>query len=334
MTKAALLVEEWRGQLVECEYWGHVVGIDLQGNIRYQVGDPHHVTYLRSAAKPFQAIPFFRRQLHTKYDLTLEEQAILTASHRGQSFHVNTLEKLLVKLGLHEGLLVCGASFPLHTASHYRMLHDGHLERKLYHNCSGKHIGMLAVCQAEEYALHGYEKDDHPLQQEMRAIIGEMAVLQGDRIQLGIDGCGLPVYAMPLYHAAQAFLKLAHPELIQDTATSAAVRDLTAAMNGSPDWVSGTGLICPALLNDANIIAKGGAKGIYCFALKRERVAFALKVADGSEEKWAYVVAAILTQIGYQDETTIARLRKLCPDEIRNSLGAVVGQYRIGFQLE
>lgn len=334
MTNAALLVEERRGHLVECEYWGHVVGIDLQGDIRYQVGDPYHVSYLRSAAKPFQAIPFFRRQLHKKYDLTLEEQAVLTASHRGQSFHVIALEALLDKLGLNEGQLVCGASFPLHTPSHYRLLQDGHQERKLYHNCSGKHVGLLAVCQAEGYVLQGYEQDDHPLQQELRAIIGEMAGLQWDRILLGIDGCGLPVYAMPLYHAAQAFLKLARPEMIKDTATSVAVRDLTAAMNDCPDWVSGTGLICPALLKDANIVAKGGAKGIYCFALKREGLAFALKVADGSEEKWAYVVATILTQIGYKDETTIARLRKLCPDEIRNSLGAVVGRHRIGFQLE
>ncbi|CAN7402653.1 asparaginase [Paenibacillus sp. LjRoot153] len=333
MTNAALLVEERRGHLVECEFWGHVVGIDLQGNIRYQVGDSYHVTYLRSAAKPFQAIPFFRRQLHKKYGLTLEEQAVLTASHRGQSFHVNTLEALLDKLSLNEGQLVCGASYPLHTPSHYRLLHDGHLERKLYHNCSGKHLCLLAVCQAEGYPLQGYEKDDHPLQQELRAIICEMAGLNRDRLQLGIDGCGLPVYAMPLYHVAQAFQRLAHPEIMEDAATSAAARDLTTAMNACPDWVSGTGLICPALLRDANIVAKGGAKGIYGFALKREGLAFALKVADGSEDKWAYIVAAILSQIGYEDGTTIERLRELCPDEILNSLGAVVGRHRIGFQL-
>jgi len=139
---------------------------------------------------------------------------------------------------------------------------------------------------------------------------------------------------MPLYHAAQAFLKLARPELIEEAATSAAaVRELTAAMNSRPDWVSGTELICSALLMDANIVAKGGAKGIYCFALKREGLAFALKVADGSENKWAYVVASILSQIEYPDETTIARLRELCPEEIRNILGAVVGQHHIGFQL-
>ncbi|GGA00475.1 asparaginase [Paenibacillus marchantiophytorum] len=333
MTHAALLVEERRGHMVECEYWGHVVGIDVLGGIRYQVGDPYHVTYLRSAAKPFQAIPFFRRQLHKKFGLTVEEQAVLTASHRGQSFHVNALESVLDKFGLAEGHLVCGASYPLHAPSHYRLLHEGQLERKLYHNCSGKHLGHLAVCLAEGYALQGYEKHDHPLQQEVRAVIGQMAGLSEERLQHGVDGCGLPVYALPLYHAALAFLKLARPELIEDAATSAAVRELTSAMNSCPEWVSGTELICPALLKDANIVAKGGAKGIYCFALKREGLSFALKVADGSEDKWAYVVAAILSQIGYQDEATIARLLALCPHEIRNSLGDIVGRHRVGFQL-
>lgn len=334
MSNAALLLQEWRGNIVESEYWGHVVGVDVQGTIRYQSGDPYHVTYLRSAAKPFQAIPFFRRQLHKRFGLTLEEQAVLTASHRGQPFHVDVLESLLGKLGLNEDQLVCGATYPLHTPSHYRLCHDGMAERKLYHNCSGKHLGLLSVCHAEGYPLQGYEDADHPVQREARAIVSELTQLAEERIQLGTDGCGLPVYALPLYHTAQAFLKLARPELIGEASISAAVRELTAAMNGRPEWVSGTDLLCPALLKDSNIVAKGGAKGIYCFALKREGQAFVLKVMDGSEDKWPYLVASILRQIGYSDEGTIERLLELCPEVIRNSRGAAVGHHQIGFRFD
>lgn len=333
MNNAALLLEEWRGTIAETEFWGHLVGIDSQGTIRYQAGDPYYVTYLRSAAKPFQALPFFRRQLHKQYGLTLEEQAVLTASHRGQPFHVEALDSLLRKFNLNEDQLVCGATYPLHAPSHYQLCHECREERRLYHNCSGKHLGLLAVCLAEGYALEGYERVDHPLQREVLAAVSEMAGLPQEHIQLGIDGCGLPVFAMPLYNTAQAFLKLARPELIGDPATSEAVRDLTAAMNGRPEWVSGTRLICPALLKDSNIVAKGGAKGIYCFALKREGLAFAFKVLDGSEEKWPYLVASILLQIGYPDENTIGRLLELCPEEIRNSRGEIVGRHQAGFRL-
>jgi L-asparaginase II len=333
MSDAALLLEERRGSITECEYWGHVVGIDTKGDILYRAGDPYHVTYLRSAAKPFQAIPFFRRQLHKQFGLTLSEQAVLMASHRAQPFHLEALESLLNKFRVREEQLVCGASYPLHALSHYRLVLDGQPERKLYHNCSGKHLGMLAVCAAEGFSTHDYADEAHPLQRELREVVSMMSGLAEDRIGLGIDGCGLPVYAMPLYHAAQAFLKLAHPELIGDASIADAVRALTAAMNGRPEWVSGTDLICPALLADENIVAKGGAKGIYCFALKREGLAFALKVLDGSEEKWAYVVASILRQIGYPDERTIERLLRLCPEDIRNSTGTRVGYHRIGFQL-
>ncbi len=329
--KAGLLVEEHRGPLVECEYVGHLVAVDLNGAIVREIGNPRHVTYMRSAAKPFQALPFFARGLHRQLKLTEDEQAILTASHRSQPFHVETLESLMAKIGVEERQLACGAAYPLHGPSRVELLKREAPARRLYHNCSGKHLGMLAVCRAAGYPEQGYEQPSHPLQREIIDLLSELSGCDAEDIAIGIDGCGLPVFGLPIYHMARAFLRLARPETIGDGKLSAAASDLTAAMHTRPLWVSGSDLICPALLEDPNIVAKGGAKGIYCFALKEQGIGIAFKVMDGSEDKWPFVVASILMQIGYEDKRTIERLLRLCPVEIVNGSGTLVGEHRIGF---
>lgn len=329
--RAALLVEEFRGRLAECEYVGHAAIVDASGSIVRELGNPHHLAYMRSAAKPFQALPFFVRGLHRELRLTPEEQAILTASHRAQPFHVAALEALMAKVGVDERQLVCSATYPLHGPSRVDLQKREAPARRLYHNCSGKHLGMLAVCRAAGYPEHGYEDPAHPLQREIVGILSELSGYDAAAVVIGIDGCGLPVFGLPIYHMAQAFLRLACPEMIADTRLAAAVADLTAAMHERPLWVSGSELICPALLEDANIVAKGGAKGIYCFALKQQQIGIAFKVMDGSEDKWPFIVASMLRQLGYENEETIERLLRLCPVHIVNGAGTVVGEHRIGF---
>lgn len=331
---AALLVQELRGNLVECEYEGHICGVSYAKTVKYKVGNPHHVAYMRSSAKPFQAIPGFRIGAGERFGFTDKELTLIMASHRAEPFHVQAAESMMRKIGVSEPDLACGWSYPLNEAARHALVAQGKPMRPIYHNCSGKHLGILAYCKAMGYPLKGYQEPDHPAQKDILAVLAMMAEYPAEQIRIGIDGCGLPVFGLPLNHIALAYLKLACPELIEDAATRAAVEQITSLMNDNPEMVSGTDMICSTLLMDDNIVAKGGAKGIYCFGLKKERLAFALKVMDGSEEKWPLIVASILEQIGYSRTKTIERMYRLCPKPLANAGGTIVGENRAVFRLE
>ena len=327
-----VLVEEYRGGVLECAHVGHICGMDGRG-IRYAVGNPEHVTFLRSAAKPFQAIPAIRRGIDERFGLTGKETAITVASHRGEPFHIEAVESILDKIGLSENALACAATYPLNPEAREAVLRANGQKRKVYHNCSGKHAGVLALCRANGYDTESYCDPNHPAQKEIVATLSMMSEVPAERIAIGVDGCGFPVFALPLSGIAKAYLKLACPDLIADAETREAVKKLTSLMNRHPEMVAGTDFICSVLLEDDNIVAKGGAKGVYGIGLKAERMAFALKVMDGSEEEWPHIVAAILEQIGYSNKTTIENLYRIAPTQIRNDGGKPVGESRTVFRL-
>lgn len=146
------------------------------------------------------------------------------------------------------------------------------------------------------------------------------------KIHTGIDGCGAPVFAIPLKNMAIAYLKLARPELIDDLPIREAVVKLSAVMNQENHIIAAQNFICTALLKDPNIVAKGGAQGVYCFALRNEGVSFALKIMNGSESPWPNVIASVLEQIQYTNQETIERIKALSPAFVRNDAGQEVGE--------
>lgn len=327
------LVLEFRGGMVENVHYGHIVGVDETGAVRYVAGDPDFATFMRSAAKPIQALPFFMERLDEKLGFTEREQAIMMASHRALPYHVDAVDGMLSKLGLTEERLVCKPTYPLDAGARDSLVAERKPQRRVYHNCSGKHLGVLAYCKAMGYPLEGYYSPDHPAQRRILEVAAELAECRVEEIRLGTDGCGFPVFGLPLRSMATAFLKLACPDRIADPAMRRAAERVGALMNAQPNMISADYLICPNLLKDPNIIAKGGAKGVYCFGLREERLAFALKVTDGSEEEWPIVVASMLEQIGYRHTETIERLRRIGPRDIVNDNGLVIGENRSVFRL-
>lgn len=132
---------------------------------------------------------------------------------------------------------------------------------------------------------------------------------------------------------AAAYVKLARPELIDDPKTAKAAAFIASAMNRHPQLVAGSGRIDSILLADPNIVAKGGFKGVYAFALRKERLGVAFKVLDGSEEEWGLIVTAILEQLGYGNEETLRKLRSAFPSAIKNDEGWEVGHAETAFSL-
>lgn len=332
MTEAPL-VEEYRGGWLENVHAGHICVVDGRGAILRSAGDPLFSAFMRSSAKPLQALPFFMHRVFERYPFSEAELAMLAASHRAEPRHVAALESMLAKTGLTEEMLVCHPTYPLSAAACRDVVAAGGGKRRIYHNCSGKHIGVLALCLAKGYPTEGYWRDEHPAQAEIRRAIAEMAGVTEAEIVAGTDGCGLPVYALPLDRIAYAFLRLANPDLIEGASLRAAAAAIAGIMNRHPDMLSGEGLICPALNRDENVVAKGGAKGVYAFGLRKERLGVALKILDGSEEEWPLIVATILAQLGYEGAETIGRLRELAASDIVNDNGLVVGESRAVFRL-
>ncbi|WP_199617396.1 asparaginase [Paenibacillus alkalitolerans] len=330
---AERLVEEYRGGTLENIHYGHICGIDDTGQVVYSAGDPHWVSFMRSAAKPFQAVPAFVHGIGDAYGLTDRELTLLTASHRAEPYHVEALESMSRKIGIGEECLVCAQTYPFSMSARDELVLGGKPRRRIYHNCSGKHLGVLALCKALGYGIEGYDQPSHPAQSQILKTVSLFSGCKEEEIQLGTDGCGFPVFALPLNRIAAMFLKLACPDLIEDPAVRKAAEHISRIMNEYHDMVSAPWFICSNLLKDPNIAAKGGAKGIYGFALRKERLSFALKVLDGSEDEWPLIIASILEQIDYGNKETIDRMYSLTPRELKNDAGLVVGSNKAVFRL-
>ncbi|MEC0372652.1 asparaginase [Paenibacillus chibensis] len=330
----SVLVKEYRAGIMECAHHGHICIVNDQGKIGASAGEPDFVTFTRSAAKPLQAIPGIRGGIISHYGFSEQEIAIMTASHLAQPVHVEVLESIMRKTGLTEKELVCAPSYPLSEDSKEDVLrHDGS-KRRLFHNCSGKHLGVLAYCKMKGYPLEGYADPGHPVQKEIIETVAMMCGIEPKQISLGTDGCGFPVFALPLSAMASAYLKLACPDLIEDEATREAVTTIAQAMNRYPEMVGGSGRVDSLILRDENIIAKGGFKGVYCFGLKKERLGIAFKVLDGSEEEWGWIVESILSQIDYSNKGLIEQIREAFTHDIYNDEGKHVGYAEAVFHLQ
>ncbi|MBS4223651.1 asparaginase [Lederbergia citrea] len=327
------LIEEARNGLVENIHHGLICGVNDQRQSIYNVGNEEQYVYYRSASKPIQAIPVFLSNIISKYNLTDEEAALFTASQRGETYHISALKSLLHKLPVKEEELFCPASYPLNAGPKEEMIRNQESKRRLYHNCAGKHLGFVAMCRELGYPVDGYWEESHPLQQKILSILSELSEVPETKIIKGIDGCGVPVFAIPLKNMAITYLKLACPDLIMDDHMKQAVKNMTRVMNEHSNIVASEDFVCSVLLKDPNIVAKGGAQGVYCFGLKKERMGFALKVLSGSEDVWPNILASILEQIEYSNKETTASLRALKPSVVKNDSGMAVGEIKELFLL-
>ncbi|MBC6975929.1 asparaginase [Bacillus sp. Xin] len=238
-----ILVEETRANLLENMHAGVICGVNEKKEVKYQVGNAKHKTYFRSAAKPIQALPAFLTGIDKKYELTKGEAALLTASHRGESYHIEVLETMKTKLSINENELFCPASYPLNAKPKEDMLWQNVEKRKLYHNCFGKHMGFIAVCHELGYPVEGYWEREHPLQLKILDILSYLSECSLSDIHIGVDRCGVPVFAIPLRNMAITYLKLACPHLIGDVALRNAVERMTSVMNQEYKMVASANFI-------------------------------------------------------------------------------------------
>jgi L-asparaginase II len=292
-----VLVDVTRDGVVESVHRGHLAVCDPDGTVVAGLGTPEIEVYVRSAAKPFQALASLEKIDAAGVELGTEAVAIMCASHVAGDEHQIEAAHLLALADLDEDALGCPAALPDDGAA----LLPGEGPSRLAYNCSGKHGGFLLaeVCAGRDPA--GYLDPAGPLQTRVRERLA--AVAGATPTGPGVDGCGAPAWRLPLSALARAFARLiegATPEL-------ARVRD---AMTARPDLVGGLGTVDTSLmLADAGVVAKRGAEAVLAAGALTDRgpVGVAVKISDGGARATGPVVGAVLEALGMAVPASVLR---------------------------
>lgn len=327
---AEILASVIRGGTIESVHRGHFIIVDGKGDTIASAGDPRTVTFFRSAAKPFQALPFIIGGAADAFGCSEEEIALACASHSGEQRHVRIAKLILDRCGLTEDYLRCGTHLPFSEKEAERMMRAGEHPTQLHNNCSGKHAAMLAFAKHAGEDLASYTAIYHPVQQAILKCVGEFAEVSTNEIALAVDGCAAPNFAMPVAAMAKSFMNLIDPSGF-DEKTALACRRIVSAMTAFPELIGGSERLDTMVMQAAEgrIISKVGADGVWlCGVLPCEKwpsgLAIALKIEDGDDRRGRPVIAVeLLRQL---DIFTIQDLPEVSPMPIKNRRGDVVGR--------
>jgi L-asparaginase II len=272
-----------RSGFVESVHLGSVAVADAEGRLTASAGDPGRVSFARSSMKPLQAAVSLSL---IEEELSDAEAAVMCASHNGEPPHVAAVGSLLARGALGFEALRCPPDRPIDPESSLVVPEP----RPEFHNCSGKHAGMLLACTARGWDPGSYRDPSHPLQGEVMAAVRTAG---GEPEYLGVDGCGVPVHALPLVRMARLYARLAAPDRLGSLAPSAA--RATGAMRAQPYQVAGRDRVCTAaMVAVPGVILKVGAEGMICAALLERGLGVAVKVEDGSARALAPAVIRAL----------------------------------------
>src|ERR1043165_1164949 len=178
------LLEVTRGNIVESVHYGSIAVVDSNGKLIASYGDPQEVAFLRSSAKPFQALPFVERGGVEYFGFTPRELAISCASHEGSDLHVQIVEGMQKKIGVEESQLQCGVHMPDDVEAFKSLIIHNRQPTPNQNNCSGKHTAMLAHARMRVLPLENYLDINHPVQQDILASFAEMCQLTSKDIEI------------------------------------------------------------------------------------------------------------------------------------------------------
>jgi L-asparaginase II len=349
------IFEVTRGRIVESIHFGAAAVVDSGGHLLAWLGDPKVLTFLRSSAKPFQALPFIERGGDQTFHLTSKEVALICGSHDGTDEQVEVLKGIQTKVGVQESDLLCGSHPLSHVSTVEAMRARGEVPTPNRHNCSGKHTGMLAAARMRGLPIADYVNPEHPVQKTILETLAEICSLPVEQVEVGTDGCSVPNFAVPLYNAALGFARLCDPRGLPSE-RAAACRRITQSMMANPIMVAGSGRFDTRLMEvcSGRMVVKGGAEGYMLLGImggvlgaESPGVGIAFKISDGdltirkaNGETYNRVRPAvaleILRQMGYISEK---ELELLSADfgpvkPVTNWRKLVVGEARPAFTLQ
>jgi len=335
MNANPVLVEVTRGEMVESRHRGAVALAHSNGQTISGIGDVTRLIYPRSALKPLQALHLIESGAAAAYQLGEREIALACASHNGEEPHVAAVVQWLKRLGLDESALECGAHPPRRSFDREALLSQGKKPGPAHNNCSGKHCGFLTAALHGEHPPQAYIAREHPVQQAVMTLIGELAGISLQEAPHGIDGCGIPVAGIPLDHLAMAFARFASGDGLSGGRASAA-RQVYDAMVNEPFMVAGTKRWCTNAIEAGRgaFIVKTGAEGVYCAAIPEAGIGVALKIDDGAHRASECAMGAVLSKIPGLRALFADSPAELIRVPVKNVAGKTVGEIAPGSALQ
>jgi L-asparaginase II len=248
------------------------------------------------------------------------------------------VEKVLTRLGLTAAHLQCGIHAPSHRPTAQALVKAGQAPTTVHNNCAGKHAAMLALCVHHGWPVEQYLDTQHPVQQLILQTIGEVTGVSIDRITVAIDGCGAPVFYVPLSRIALAYAKFAAAAqgMLSAGPLTPAMETVARACLAHPRLIAGDGRLCTDIMQalPGRVIAKTGAEGGYGLALTGAGLGVAIKVADGQARGLNPTAIETLNQLQVLTSEAKAALTGYHQPAIKNHRKEIVGQVRTVFTLK
>jgi len=336
------LVEVKRGSITESRHRGYIVVVDPDGNIIASLGAPEYVTYLRSSAKPFQALPLLISGAADRFGFTDREVALTCGSHNGEPIHTELAASILQKIGLTPEALHCGAHEPYGIEAALELRKRGEEPNALHNNCSGKHAGMLAVAVHLGAPIDNYESPRNPVQKAIADVVSQFSGVPVTDMAIGVDGCGAPVFGMTVKAMALSYARLISPPASFDKTTRDACERIVRVMGAYPELIGGTSdRLDTELMRAApqRLISKVGAEGVYTAGIRPSEewpngLGIALKIEDGDDKRARpTVVIESLRQLGVLRDESLEAMARYAFFPVKNRRGDVVGEITASFGL-
>lgn len=327
MASNPILIESYRGSTLESFHRGAISIVDENGEEIFAYGNTMQWCYPRSTMKLFQHLPFLLSGLFEEVGLTPSQLALMCGSHNGEDVHVKEAISILDKNKIDSSKLQCGAQWPELKDDQIKLFGKSKTPSALHNNCSGKHAGFLLYCQLRNWPLQNYLDPEHPLQKEIRKVVAEIYEFPEENLEIGTDGCSAPVYAMPLKHQALAYKNLVNPSnQLKDYKEH--LDTVVKACTSYPEMVAGSKRYCTDIMKVAGdqIVAKTGADGVYCMALRNQKWGIAIKIDDGSMGPQYLVAQQVLNHLINFTEDSRIKLSKYTEETKVNYSKKVVGK--------
>lgn len=330
-----ILVKDYRGELEDLIHPGIITIVDYKGNLLHSIGDEKRFVFARSSMKPIQALSIVESGAFDHYDISEKELALMCASHSGEDFHEKGVKSILSKANLDESFLRCGTHLPLNEDRKNDFIKRNKKPTEVINNCSGKHSGMLITSKYLGYTLEDYFLKNHDIQNLITKNISEVCDFPKKDIKMGVDGCGVPVHALPMYNLAYGFARFVKPVDFQEKRKNA-MEKITKAMTDYPEMVGGTDRICTDLMKKFGdrLVAKGGANAFYGVGIKNRGIGIAIKMLDGTSENLPIVIFEVLEKLNVIKREELKDFNKKHTNfNVYNHRNEVVGRKEIAFDL-
>ena len=317
------MVEVTRSDFTESIHCGVAVLINSSGEILQEWGNSNALIYPRSALKPIQSLNLYKDGVAKALGLSDNLIALTTASHHAENIHQKMINNWLKKINLKEKHLSCGPSWPWNIKDQFKAHSKYKVKRKIFHNCSGKHCGHLAVSKYKNLPIKNYQNKDHPIQKDLIKLIEDLSKYKIKNI--GVDGCTLPNPLIPLKKFAFAVAQLADYKKLNEYSTIA--KRIFDSCVKFPEITGGSKSINSILtkLSKGKIFVKNGAEGVFVAIIPEQKSALAVKIIDGASRAAEVAIAGLLSELKIINNEKINKIKKI---PIKNSANQIIGSMK------